>query len=102
MISSSAALQLVATVRRVGARDMIVTACAPGVGISGLGQARPFRFGRAARQLHPHQQTFAATIKSSHSGPTDRASYDIQNFPVLELARWLAASSKGAYARGQY
>jgi len=25
------------------------------------------RFGRAARQLHPHQQTFAATSKSSHS-----------------------------------
>jgi hypothetical protein len=26
------------------------------------------RFGRAAHQLHPHQQTFATTIKSSHSG----------------------------------
>src|SRR5215472_1430928 len=31
------------------------------------------RFGRAARQLHPHQQTFATTMKSSHSGqPTAR------------------------------
>ena len=28
---------------------------------------------------------------------TDGASYDIPNFPVLELARWLAASSKDAY-----
>src|SRR5262249_41337969 len=26
------------------------------------------RFGRAARQLHPHQQTFATRIKPSHSG----------------------------------
>jgi hypothetical protein len=38
-------------------------------------------------------------------GPTDGASYDIPNFPVLELARWLAARSKGAYVnrnvRGQ-
>jgi hypothetical protein len=39
-------------------------------------------------------------------GPTDGASYDIPNFPVLELARWLAARSKGAYfnlnVRGEY
>jgi len=26
---------------------------------------------------------------------TDGASYDIPNFPALELARWLAARSKG-------
>jgi hypothetical protein len=34
-----------------------------------FGSDSAVRFGRAARQLHPHQQTFATTIKSSHSGP---------------------------------
>ncbi len=32
----------------------------------------PVRFGRAARQLHPHQQTFATTIKWLHLRPTCR------------------------------
>src|SRR5262249_12739546 len=33
-----------------------------------MGPDAAIRFGRAARQLHPHQQTFATTIKSAHSG----------------------------------
>jgi hypothetical protein len=39
-------------------------------------------------------------------GPTDGKSYDMPNFAVLELARWLSALSKGAYfnrnVRGRY
>jgi hypothetical protein len=35
---------------------------------SPLGQIRPFGFGRAARQLHLRQQTFATTINSLDSG----------------------------------
>jgi hypothetical protein len=34
----------------------------------GSGSDSALRFGRAALQRHPHQQTFATTIKSSHSG----------------------------------
>jgi len=50
--------------------------------------------------------SFALTTAADHHLFTDGASYEIPNFPVLELARWLAASSKGAYfnlnVRGQY
>jgi hypothetical protein len=42
----------------------------PGTAISlkGCGSDSTVRFSRAARQLHPHQQTFARTIRSSHCG----------------------------------
>jgi hypothetical protein len=35
------------------------------------GSQAALRFGRAARQLHLHQQTFARTIKSSHADAAD-------------------------------
>jgi hypothetical protein len=54
----------------------------------------------------PHQADLRHDNQVVALVPTDGASYDIPNFPVLELARWLAARSKGAYfnlnVRGQY
>ena len=50
-----------------------------------------FAFGSSRAPASPSPADLRATIKSSHSGPIDGASYDIPNFPVLELARSLAA-----------
>jgi len=38
--------------------------------------------------------SFALTTAADHHLFTDGASYEIPNFPVLKLARWLAARSK--------
>ena len=41
--------------------------------------------------------SFALTTAADHHLFTDGASYEIPNFPVLKLARWLAARSKGGH-----
>ena len=53
------------------------------------------RFGRAPASPSPADLRHDNQVVAL--GPTDGASYDIPNSPVLELARWLAARSKGAY-----
>jgi hypothetical protein len=61
--------------------------------MSATGQTRPFAL------VEPRASfTSPAYLRRDNEvvalGPTDGASYDIPNFLVLELARWLAASSK--------
>jgi hypothetical protein len=57
------------------------------------------RFGRAAHQLHPHQQTFATTIKSSHSGEQETWSDWVSSialgtaFDGLEISDYVSAPS---------
>jgi hypothetical protein len=41
--------------------------------------------------------SFALTTAADHHLFTDGASYEIPNFPVLKLARWLTAQSKGGH-----
>jgi hypothetical protein len=61
---------------------------------SASGQGRPFALVEPPASF-TSPAYFAAEVVAL--GPTDGASYDIPNFPVYELAHWLAARSKGAY-----
>ena len=65
-----------------------------------------FAFGSSRAPASPSPADLRRDNQVVALRPTDGASYGIPNFPVLQLARLLAARSKGAYfdlnVRGKY